>query len=176
MRYPGHYRHEQPIRWLTLLISLSLFLVGLNVAGRKQGRLQAQPLPGETSQAPAQPQPTATDEGVTRLRLYNIKTGLAVAEQSVALMLLGSCSSGAACPASSPQIVKTDSDGKVVVAQSVIRQKPKLYVSGYKLDTYFSFLNPQKPNELTLYAVAEGAKLAYDISTEEIPVWLTPAE
>lgn len=170
MRYPGPHRHETLLKVASLAIALLLFLFALSILGAKR---QDRPKKVDFSPVATSPSPQ-TIEGSTTLRLFDQANDHPLAGRSVAFLLYGNCSAGADCPSATPLILTTDADGRVKIDQKTISQKPKIYVTGYRLDSYFDFLKPEAPNQLTLYRPKEGHKLTYDITLEEIPIWLTP--
>lgn len=175
MRYPGSYRHQKTVRAIVLLAAVAVFAISLSLALHKQQRVTAMNYPIAYPSASV-PNPTPTDEAAVVFRLYDGLTNQPLSGQSIALIALSSCPAGQACPAASPTVMTADQDGRVRLPQSLVRLSPKLYVSGYKLDNYFSFLRPDQPNQLTLYQAIEGVKLTYDISIEEVPIWLAPVQ
>lgn len=175
MRYPGPHRHHLLLRSVTLLVAVALFVVGLTAASAKQ-RHESEKNRRNYSFSKLIPSPTPTDEGAARLRFYDQVTGQPLSGQSVAFVATASCPPGGACPAASPLVYGLDEQGRVVVPRSLLTAIPKLYVSSYKLDTYFAFLSTDRPTELTLYKAPDEARLTYDVAAEEVPIWLAPAE
>lgn len=173
MRYPGPHRHEKLVRRLFFVAALFIFVVGLLAVTAKVNLTT--PPQAQNVSISLQPQPTPTFDAVTLLKLMDERTSQPLAGQSVAVMATGGCVPGAACPLSSPLVFTATTDGQVAIPQPILRQRPKLYVTGFVMDSYFSFLNEESPNELTLYKSVDGAKLVYDVTREVVPVWLAPA-
>lgn len=170
MRYPGPHRYEIWLKGASLAVALLLFILALSLVGTKRQNTAKKVdfLPATASPA------LKTTENSTILRLYDQANGQPLSGRSVAFLLYGNCPAGAECPSATPLILTADAEGRVTIDQETISQKPKIYVTGYRLDSYFDFLKPDSPNQLTLYQPQEGHKLTYDITLEEVPVWLVP--
>lgn len=168
MRYPeSHRRH--PFHLFSLLLFAALFFFGGLLLARNKLERQAT----EFQVRPLLVKPTPSPVNVTHLRLINATTNQPISNQSVAFILSTACLVGP-CPSSSPTLHLTNSEGKVSVDSALLRGQPKLYSAGYIMDHYFSFLNPDQPDELTLYKTPTGAKATYNITREEVLVALTP--
>lgn len=175
MRYPGPHKHHHTMRWTALAVAVFVFVLGLVAVDLKERKIAAQHRQLRAAQnqmASPLPSPTA----LTTLVMYDSVTHQPLAGQSIALMSAVACEPGLPCALPSPLVLAADEKGRIMVAQDIIRAKPKLYAAGYKLDVYFSFLSSDKPNELTLYQALPDSKLNYDITAEEVPVSLTPTK
>lgn len=174
MRYPGKARDEA--QWRLGMFSLALFLFVCGTFAAK-AKIQAQNITViATSSVTVAPSPTPTNLAV-RLRLYDQKTDAPIKSQEVTFVPSSECETTKLhCEADSPVRVTTNEQGEVVISADLIYKKPKVYAPGYKMDRYFSALNPEKPNELSLYYVTNSVKVTYDIEKELLPVALIPVE
>lgn len=176
MRYPGPHQHERLTRQLIFGMALIIFLIGLAAANHKD-RPDTQSIDQKPTSSPAPATtPLAVNQTTAVLRLLDEKTKKPLAGQSVAVITLPDCVVASVCPTSSPLIVTADSTGRISLPTVIVRARPKLYAAGYKLDSYFSFLDQQKPSFLTVYKPVEGTKASFDISIEEAIIGLTPTK
>lgn len=175
MRYPGNHRHEKIVKVVVAVLALAIFMIGLRAANLKQNQLRADSNKAIYANVQLGDSPNPSPTPKTSLRFYNLKTKQPLSGQSIVFLLNPDCVSSP-CPASSPIIFNADSQGRVVISHDFLKQRPKLYAAGFKLDAYFAFLNPSNPNLITLYEPLEGTKLTYDLSLEEIPIALMPIE
>lgn len=168
MRYPGPHRHERVLRTSILSAALLLFLIGLLAAIGKESHL-TRTSAAQLSRPSQVPTVSAAAEPTTTLRLFSEQTKQPLSGRSVAVMTDENS-------VGQPPVLTADAAGRVTVPRSLLRARPKLYVTGYKLDTYFVFPSAEKPDQLLLYTSVDGAKLVYDIAVEEVPIWLKPAD
>ncbi len=179
MRYPGPHRHEHSLRALFGTAAFLFFIFGLMAFARTE---RAGTVAAKTVVAPRvfAPSPSPSPIAVTYVRLFDGVTHQALAGEAIALVTTPSCALTGPCPTTSPLVLTADANGQITVAQALLRQQPKLYAAGYKLDTYFAFLAPDQPNQLTLYKPIDtggsGAKINYDLNLDTIPIGLSPAE
>lgn len=177
MRYPGRHRHESLWRGLALLVSLTIFLAGLILVQGKNN-----PDPKAASQVTRLPSPTpfinktspSPATVTTRLKMVDGITGWPLAGQSIAILAAIPCFSSSPCPATTPMVLTADGEGLISLDQSIIQNQPKFYAAGYQLDSYFAFLNPDRPTELTLYKSLPDLKKTYDIMADVVTIGLTP--
>ncbi len=172
MRYPGPNRQERQLRRLLFVGSFMLFFIGLGGVS-----LKYRPIQPATPTFAAVTLPTASPTasfGVTLLMLDGV-TGKPLANQAIAIIPTADCPANTSCPTTSPLVMTTTAGGRIIVDQQIIKKRPKLYATNYRMETYFTFTDSERPNELTLFKPTEGTKTLYDISQEEIPIGLTPA-
>lgn len=173
MRYPGKAHDERYWRTLAFASALVIFVGGLGAAKIKiDANVPAdQPAVAVTRQ----PSPTPTELAI-RFRLTDQKTGQAIARQEVTFYPAMSCELPTTCNATSPIKVTTDETGELIVSGDLVSQKPQLYVVGYKMDRYFTVLDPHQPNQISLYYVTTADKVTYDSEKEVVPVALIPVD
>jgi hypothetical protein len=154
---------------MVLIGALFLFGLGLYGANQKINRqLQASellPLPRLS--------PTPTPRG-TKLQFFTSKDLIPLPNISIQLRAESFCTSDAPCVAANPELYTTDTAGMIVVPTETIQQQPIIAVDGYRKDSYFIYLNPESPTELTLYNAPGDVKRSYDIRHEIIPIYLDP--
>ncbi len=170
MRYPyrGLSRRGQS---LLLIGAVIVFAVAVFAASRKSQAGQYRFVYTPSPQA-SQPAPESTDNLVS-LTLKDEKTLAAISNRSVAFIVVDQCVD-ASCPSSSPSVFTTNDQGVVQVSIALLKKQPKIYMVGYTIDRYFSFLRSEEPNLLTVYQPLPETKSGYDITKEGVVLGLKP--
>jgi hypothetical protein len=159
------------------LTALAVFGFGFRSAYLKNNQVtadQIQPAPTATSTSLESPVPVSPASTVT-LQLFDRLTKAPLSGQSIVILGSVECLTPP-CPASTPLVITADERGRISVSRETVQLRPKIYAAGYRLDTYFSFLDSAQPTILTLYEPIEGTKVNYDITLESIPIGLTPVK
>lgn len=174
MRYPGSHKHEKVMKLTVTLTALAIFGLGWQAAYLKGRAVQADQFkPVVAPKTVDSPAPTPTS--MATLQIYDGLTKKLLTGQSIVILTSVECQSQP-CPTSTPLVLTADDRGRIVLSQEKLRLRPKIYAAGYKLDTYFSFLDVTNQNILTLFEPMDGTKVNYDITLESVPIGLTPVK
>ncbi len=174
MRYPIHQPVSASGRWLIAFLAVGLLVISLYLVTTTWQPASADADFNFYSPSPRASLVAQVAGEMSTLQLFDSRSLAPLAGQSVAVIPQQECPVSQICPEPSPLIVVADQVGRIKLTNIVIHQRPKLYLPGYKMDTYFSFLNPDDANELTLYQPLPGTKLNYQAGKEDIPVGLVP--
>ncbi len=175
MRYPERHRHHSLFRTIILLVAATLFIAGLKGAVQRFEKLKSQTRPAAQSIIESSPTPSNGPIATATLRVVDALTNQPLTGQSVAFVVSTDCPASEPCPAETPSVFVADDQGQLIVPQDLLRRKPKLYAAGYKLDSYFAFLDEAKPDLVTVYHPVGQAKSSYDLTHEPILIGLSPA-
>lgn len=176
MRHPHHIRQERAKQSLLFIVAVLFFLFALTLFDKRRLHkpVATQPQPTPTY---ATPTSNIKANAITHLVLYDDITQQALTNQSVAFVVTSDCDQAAlACPSTDPVVLTTDNEGNVSVNQTLIKKEPRLYVAGYRIAKYFTFIKPEEPETLTVLKPINNAKSFYNITNDTIPLGLTPAD
>lgn len=173
MRYPGRTHQERQLQIVAILAAVIFFAFSISVFTKTQ-RNQSIAVPNQ--EKIITPAPSISLTSKKTLAFYNSITGDPLKNQSIAFLLTSECVIDTPCPTSTPLVLTTNENGEIPIDESVIRQKPKLYAAGYKIDRYFSLINDSNPNELTVLKPVPGRKAIYSVDKESAAIGLTPVE
>ncbi len=175
MRYPGKAHDERYWRTLVFVSAVVLFVGGLLAAKIKLDADTKLSQPITSIKTVLSPSPKPTDKAV-RLRLTDQRTEQPISNQEVTFFPSQSCDRATTCQTISPVKTTTTDDGELLISGDLIGQKPQLYVVGYKMDRYFTILDANHPNQISLYYVTTAEKVTYDTDKEILPVALIPVD
>lgn len=172
MRYPGPSFQERQIRTIIGGLAALFFVSSLFLAVKKGGQLEASQT--VTKQPSARPTVVASPVAAqsVRFRFLDGETQQPIKQQAIGVVVSPICDTTSTCPAPTPLFFTTDQEGRTAISKELVKQTPKLYSLGYKLDTYFFFGVAAQPDHLMLYRPLSSQKVTYDISKEEVVVGL----
>lgn len=173
MRYPYHSSLSSWQKFAMFGFAITLFSGALTIAVQTRFPIQASHYRGNVAGLATETQPV---QQTVTFKLFNAGTVQPIIHKSIVVTPTLDCDMSTTCPAPSPLVLVTDSEGKVKIDKSLTQHRPKLYVTGFRIDRYFGYITPSMPDTLTVYEPLPGLKTSYDTTREEIPLGLEPIE